>query len=56
VEWLNKKGIGVIDFGSKTQYLIIPNKEYQNKKTNIAKSKGLHILTIDEVKSFFEPF
>ena len=28
VEWLNKKGIGVIDFGSKTQYLIIPNKEY----------------------------
>lgn len=56
VEWLNKKGIGVIDFSSKTQYLIIPNKEYQNKKTNIAKSKGLYILTIDEVKSFFEPF
>lgn len=56
VEWLNKKGIGVIDFGSKTQYLIIPNKEYQNKKTQVAKSKGLYILTIDEVKSFFEPF
>ena len=56
VEWLNKKGIGVIDFGSKTQYLIIPNKEYQNKKTQIAKSKGLYILTIDEVKYFFEPF
>lgn len=56
VEWLNKKGIGVIDFGSKTQYLIIPNKEYQNKKTQVAKSKGLYILTIDEVKNFFEPF
>lgn len=56
VEWLNNKGIGVIDFGSKTQYLIIPNKEYQNKKTQVAKSKGLYILTIDEVKYFFEPF
>ena len=56
VDWLSTKGIGIIDFGSKTQYLIVPNKEYQNKKTEIAKNKGLHIIPIDEVKDFFESF
>ena len=56
VEWLLNKGVATIDFGSKTEYLIIPNKDYQNNKTAKAKSKGLYILPIGEVKDFFEPF
>lgn len=56
VNWLLSKGVGTIDFGSKTEYLIVPNKTYENNKTAKAKSKGLIILPIDEVEDFFEPF
>lgn len=55
-EWLRTKGVDVIDFSNKTQYLIVPNKDYQNNKTQRAIDKGVYIVPIDEAKSFFEPF
>lgn len=54
--WLLERGIGVIDFSNRTQYLIIPNKDYQNTKTQRAKDRGLYIIPIDDVRYFFEPF
>lgn len=53
-KWLLDKGVATIDFGSKTEYLIIPNKDYQNNKTAKAKAKGIHIIPIEEVKKIFE--
>lgn len=48
---LLEKGYETIDFSSKTDILIIPNKEYNNSKTAKAKVKGIKIYTIDEVKN-----
>lgn len=52
---LSEKGYETIDFGSKTEYLIIPNNDYSNNKTAKAKAKGITIITLDAAKNnFFE--
>ena len=48
---LSEKGYDVIDFSTKTKILIVPNKDYNNNKTAKAKTMGIPIYTIDDVKN-----
>ena len=55
VKTLAEKGYETIDFGSKTEYLIIPNSTYSNNKTAKAKAKGITLVTLEAAKNnFFE--